>query len=458
MPKYRYIVINQDNRQLQGTIGAPDVNSARQELNELGFSVIAIEETAPQGGEVVPTFEFAAIDKNQKRVVGTIQSPDRYGAYKRLIYEYEFQVEYVIDNGLPEAQKDAERKKGAFDLQTKLEEETMLTRKKETNEEKDLKEFEQQQDVLKAQIEFVLSKVKNMLDLYEKDMKPETKQKLRQYVEKILRIRSSTNLDYVRKSAEELLEFLQKEELFLYEDTKTKERTKMVVEAKSMMMQLRRGKTKKGLSITDELRKWRMDNIVNNPAPSGLNKFLDIFVSFLIGANRETPEIIGIKKDIAVINDQIWQYISLYFQSPSPEFKHETKEGLKRLWAEKKRLKKLLHDTERKVVDTQRASGVITGLEKLTHEIVSFTGWLLTFYLIYYFISIYAVSKDLGTVEIPGMFYIFRSGFLKYFLTTLFLLHGAMSVKINFFRKSEAATLIIAPTFLLSSLLIYLNF
>lgn len=463
MPKYRYIVVNQENNQLNGTIGAPDEKSARQELNELGFSVVSIqemtdEEQAPSAEAVLPTFEFAAIDKNQKHIVGTIQSTDRFNAYKRLVTEYALEVEYLINNNLTEEQKVKERKKGIYDLQDMLSEEEMVVQKKESSDEKDMKEFERKQDILKSQIDFVLNKVREMLDLYEKNMKPETKENIRRRVDKILRIKTSTNLDYVRKTAEELLSFLQKEEIFLNEEAQIKERTKMVVEAKSMMMQLRRGKAKTSLSFTDQLRRWRQEHIVDNPSPTFADKALNMFASIFIGYTPESAEILAIRQNILVVNDQIWQYLQLYFQSPNPEFKAETKEGLRKLFNERKSLKKKLKETKKMATAVRKKMSEETPLEKFSKEMLSFSGWLLTFYLIYYFISIYAVSKDLGLPEIPPYFYIYRSEFLKYFLSTLFLFHGALSVKINFFKRNEIATLVITPIFLLSSVIIYLNF
>jgi len=461
MPKFRYTVINPDNKQLQGTISAPDESSARGELNELGFSIVSIDEIAEWEAAAeaeIPTFEFASTDKNQKRVVGTIQAENDYAAFSRLITEYALEVEYVIDNNLPEAKKEKERKKGAFSLYDKYEEEQQANKAKESTDEKDLREFEKVQSVLKQQIEFVLSKVKEMLDLYEKDMKPETKDKIKKKVEKILRIKNSTNLDYIRKSTEELLTYLQKEEIFLHEEQRIKEKTKMLVEAQGMMMQLKKGKSKSSLSISDSLRQWYQEHITDNDNPSSIDKFAGTIIAALIGIHNETPEILEIKQEISTNNDRLKQFIIMYFQAPSPEFKAETKESIKNLWQTRKKLKKKLKAEMQKIKEQKIQSNEATGMEKLLSEIHSFTGWLLTFYLIYYFASIYAVSKDFGITEIPFFFYIYRSAFLKYFLATLFLFHSALSVKLNFFKRNEAATLIITPVFLVSACLIYFNF
>jgi hypothetical protein len=460
MPKYRYLVINPENKQLEGTVSAPDEEAARHELNQLGFSVISITETAEEAeaaGKQMPVFEFAATDKNGRHIVGTIQSADRYSAYKRLISEYSFAVEYVIDDKLDEASKQAERLKGALDLHDMLAEEQMLLQKKETGEEKDMKEFARTQEVLKSQINFVLNKVKDMLDQYEKDMKPETKAKIRYFVDKLMRIKTSTNLDYIRKTAEELLDFLQKEELFLNEQAHVRDRTKMLVEAKSLTMQLKRSKTKKNISFTDGLRQWRQEHIYDNRNPSLADKIENAIISIFIGTTIESEEILELRREIATTTSQIWQYLRLYSEAGSPEFKAETKEGLKRLFNERKKLKNKLKEAKKHFYKAQ-AEGREPPMQKFTLELQEFSGWLLAFYLLYYFISIYVSSKDFGLQQIPGYFFVYRSSFLKYFLAVIFLLHGALSVKIVFFRRNEIAAFIISPIFILASLLIILNF
>ncbi len=461
MPKFRYTVVNNSNQQLQGTISSPDEASARKELGELEFSIVSIEEIPENEAtseSTLPVFEFAGLDKNQKRVAGTIQAEDEYNAYKRLLEEYEFEIEYVIPNNLTEAQKEKERKKGAYHLHQQLEEELLATQEKESADEKDLKEFEKKQAVLQQQIDFVLGKVKEMLDKYEQNMSPATKEKIRQRVDKILRIKNSTNLDYIRKTTEDLLHFIQKEEIFLHESEHMADRTNMVVEAKSMMMELKRGKSKSNMSVTDAMRQWREEHIIQNENPPLYYRIFDSIVSPILGITTETEKMLSIKQQIQNVNAQMKHYIVLYFQAPDPEFKNQARAGIKNLWNQRKKLKKELAAEKKRIKMERKASAQLTPVEKLGQQVLSFTGWLLAFYLIYYFLSIYTTSKELGDFTIPGVFYIYRSAFLKYFLATVFLLHSALSLKINFFKRNEVASLVITPVFLLSLIVIYLNF
>ncbi len=460
MSKYRYQVINKENKQLTGTIGAPDEQSARNELKELGFAVLSIQEIKEEelqntADKKLPIFEFSAIDKNKKRVGGSIQAADKLSAYKRLISEYNLEVEYLIENTLSSEQKESEKKKGIYELQVQLEEE--VGKQKPTFDEKELQEFTQKQEVLKSQIEFVLHKVKEILDQYERQLKPETKENLRRQVEKILRIKNSTNLDYIRQTAEDLLSFLQKEELFLNEELLSRERTKMLVEAKGMMIQLKKGGNGNKKTISDNLRTWRENHIIGKQA-SLAEQLINTLISPIIGAAPETPEIIKCRLEIKNTQDQFRQYLQLYFQSSTPEMKLETKESLKRIWQQKKKLKKDLKTLRKAAYQNYEKTGQPSAMITIRKELLTFSGYLLTLYLLYYFSSLYLTTKEFGLGEIPLILYVFRSNFIKYLIPTIFIIHGGLAIKNNFFEKNRWATTIIAPFSIIGLTIIYLNF
>lgn len=469
MPDFRYRVINPDNKELSGAINAPDEKSARLELNQLGFSIIGIEAVEAEhdlslekqaGTEqaALPVFEFAALDKNQKRVAGTIQGENLYSAYKRLVKEYIFEVEYLFDASLPEEQKIAEKQKGIFDLQNRLDTEESLEKKKKMGSELDIQAFERRQSALSEQVGFVLKKVKEILDLYETEIKPETKEKIRNYVDKVLRIKNSTNLDYIRNTCEELLTFMQKEELFLHEDLRRQEHTKLLLEAKSMMIQLHQSKRTPLPNIKELLMKWRQEHVLDNEQPSIFERFLNFLIGAAIGFTPENSEISEIRHHIRILNQRLWQYVVLYFQDVSPEFKSEAKAGFKKLLQERKKLirqQKSIRQQDRQKAKFEAPPNRWKNLKQELHDV---SGWLIAFYICYYFVSVYLNNKKIGAGPLPANFDILRSDFLKYFFAILFLFHVSLGVKINFFRQNETATFILTPLFLFGSILVLLNF
>src|SRR3989338_6749757 len=99
MPKYSYTVINQEGQKLTGTINAESEKLAQENLSKLGFPVLDItqipEEKAAELTSESQKFEFQAIDQNDSKVLGSIGAEDKYAAFKRLITEYHFAVEYL---------------------------------------------------------------------------------------------------------------------------------------------------------------------------------------------------------------------------------------------------------------------------------------------------------------------------------------------------------------------------
>lgn len=464
MIKYKYTVINQENKQLDGIISAIDENAARKELNDLGFAIISIQKTTeetfdntnvnPETPQQIPVFEFSAIDKNNRRIIGTIQSQDRYSAFRRLIDEYAFKVEYIVDNNLDEASKEQAKMLGVLDLNDKLQEES-LAKTEKTPEDTDLKEFEIKHAILNEQVNFVLERVKEIIETYGPQLKQETKEKIKYFVDKILRIRSSTNLEYIKQTAEELLTFLQKEELFINESQNFKEKTQILVEAKGMMLQLKKQKNDaEQSSLLSKYYAWKRKKFTDEKAASTTDRLIRAIAETIFSIPSDTPEALEAQQQLQELNNQLKRYAQLYFQAPSPEFKAETVYILKKLWNQRKAIKqkiKLLAQTQR------QNDNSIHPFQLLYEEFFSLSGWLLCFYLIYYFVSIYISTKNLTTDKVPFIFYIYNSSFLKYFLTTVFLLHIGISIKESFFKKNHIATAVIIPITLFALLVTYIN-
>lgn len=464
MPQYFYTVINKENKELNGTINAPDETSARRELNALGFSIltlaigVASTGATEEAAESVKKFEFSAIDKNGKKIVGTIQGEAIFPVYKRLITEYQFEVQALYPSDLNDAEKEKSVLKGTDALKDQLLEEQMVLQQSQKKQQMDEQEFLDKQIKLKAQVDFVLQKVNSILETYRDELDPATKSKIKYYVEKILRIKNSTNLDYIRQSCEEMLTYLQKEEIFLNQDQRLKEKTQLAIDAKSMMMQLNRINHPGGKDIFDEMRHWRTEHITDNNTPSGTEKFIDFLISFLIGTTPEDAEITEARQKIKNTNAQIKEFVTLYFQAPDPDFKKETKNTIFRLWNQRKFQK---HDLTALIhrKSEERMVGIeFTTMEVLQHEIFSLAGWVLTFYIIYYFATIYINTKQIDLFPQTRLSQIFQTSIIKYFFTTLFLFVCFLGVKIEFFRRKSAFNPILIVLFLISSSLIILNF
>ena len=467
MPQYSYTVINKDSQQLNGTINAPDEQTARKELNTIGFSILSLnpigEGTAP-GAETtaipenIIKFAFEAIDKNGKKIVGTIQGEEIFEVYKRLLGEYQFSVEQLYPDNLSEEEVKKARMRGIDDLKDRLTEEHMASDMAHKRQEMDEVTFQQKQAQMKEQVDFVLKKVSDMLSLYQEELDPTRKAKIKYFVEKILRIKNSTNLEYIRQSCEELLTYLQKEEIFLNQEQRRKEKTQLSIEAKSMMMELNKINNPAGKDIFDSMREWRKEHITNNPEPTFTDRLLDIIFTPLIGVLPEDEEIIKLRNKIKNTNSQLKEFLIIYFQAPDSNFKAETKTTLLRLWTIRKQQKRDLKTLIHQKIEEKLANIENTSWEILEKEIFSVAGWVLAFYISYYFVTIYLNSKQISFIPETRLNLLFQTSIVKYFFTTIFFFVCFLGIKIEFFKRKPLINPVLLVAFLLSSSLIILNF
>jgi hypothetical protein len=465
MPKYTYTVINRQNQQLNGTINAPDETTARHELNSLGFSILILNVIPEDQENVVTTdqenvlkFEFIAFDKTGKKVVGSIQGLEVYQVYKRLLLEYQFDVQALYLADLTDQEKEKSIQKGIDELKDRLLEEKMEEELKHQQEEIDQKTFEEQQAKLKMQVEFVLKKVNEIIDTYRDELSPPIKTKLKYYVEKILRIKNSTNLNYIQTTTEEMLTYLQKEELFLNQEQKSKERTKLSIEAKSMMMKLHKVNSKAQADVFDLLRDWREEHIINKKHPNFIENLINVFITPLIGPQAEDPRIIEAKIKYQQINKQIRDFVVIYFQAPNKEYKRETLDTIKSFWNQRSILKRELREIIKQVQSEKLANNEISSGEIVLREIYNLFCWILCFYLFYYFVTIYLNSKQIDLIPFSNLNLIFQTSFIKYFFIFLFLAVCFIGIKLEFLKRKTYLNLPILGLFIFTNLLFILNF
>lgn len=465
MPKYSYTVINRQNQQLNGTINAPDETTARHELNSLGFSILILnvvaegEDTAaiPEQENVLK-FEFIAFDKTGKKVVGSIQGLEVFQVFKRLVLEYQFDVQALYLADLTDQEKEKSIQKGIDELKDRLLEEKMEEQLKQQQEAIDQKTFEEQQAKLRNQVDFVLKKVNEIIDTYRDELSPPIKVKLKYYVEKILRIKNSTNLNYIQTTTEEMLNYLQKEELFLNQEMRLKEKTKLSIEAKSMMLQLHKVNSKAQADVFDLLRDWRSEHIINKKTPNFLDNLINVLITPLIGPQAEDERIIQAKIKFQQINKQIRDFVVIYFQAPNKEYKKETLNTIKSFWNQRAILKRELKEIIKQVESEKIANNEISSGEIVLKEIYNLFCWVLCFYLTYYFLTIYLNSKQIDFIPFSNLNLIFQTSFIKYFFIFLFLAVCFIGLKLEFLRRRSHFDLPIVAVFIFTNLLFIINF
>lgn len=467
MAIFKYTIANKDGKKLSGSVEAPDENTARLELENLGFSILLLQETkdSPQADSTLSKFAFEAIDKNSRLVSGTIPSKTKEEAISKLQTEYELNISAIWTEGSTKEQIEEARKEGQQRLQTQLQTKTQSTPTQTTNNEPENKvlnlEQEKKTQFIKEKIELTLKAVNELIHKFDQDLSPDKKVEINKKIDKLLRIKNSTNVDYILESANELLLFLEDQEKYLKETVHQEKRFEFQVQTQKMLQTLNQQAHQKSLSedITEKIENWQKIHLDNPEKASTGAKIINSFLVKIQKLFITPPEVVAMKMQISTYNKQLWEFAKLYFKEPTPEYKTKVKNTLKSIWQARKRavenleiLKKQIKGTE--TVEKSDEKVIFSFIE----EINAFTGWLLGFYVIYYFVSLYLNTKDFGLSSIPTSFHVYDTHLFKYILVITFLLHATSALKVNFFRNSSTANIVLPPLFIFGSIITLLNF
>ena len=463
MPHFRYTVVNKENKQLAGEIDAPDIDKARVELQELGFSIVAIEETNAGKLEPGTVFEFKGKDNENRTITGTIKSEEQYQAFKRLIKEYELDVQYIVQADLPEKEKAKLKTAGVKTLMKKYQEEVMKNTDKyhEKKFKKIDRNFEKQKALIMRQVDYVLGKVQEAVDGFAKELNPEDKQKIKDFVNRILRLKNTTNLEYLKNTSRDLLKFLQSAEVFSKGKSKIKQRLSLYAETEDMIDHIEKGKDF-GVyeDLEDQLLRWQSEHIKGKKKIPLFDRAKNIVFTIIIRIIHQPKEIRKLNKELHFLNRELKQYYGVYLKTKDQTFRKESLESIKQLRIKKQKLKEKIQDLKAQERKRLQEMGELNYFEKVLSSINELTGWLLFFYLVFYFVSSLIINKDLifNSYEIPSIFYLFQSGLIKYILPLIFLLHITTSVKLHFFKKNMVSNIVLFPVFAIFSLLVLFNF
>ncbi len=442
MAQFQYTAVNGAGKKLSGVIGASTEDEARKQLNTFGISLLAIEKTAetptasatqePSTSNALAKFEFEAYDKLGRKVLGTIPASNRYKAFKRLVDEYQFEVAYVVPFGATEEERLKAKQEGLSPLKAEYEAGEQKKSAQALEDEKMTAEFETKRQEMLKKVDFILEKIKELLTRFNEDLKPESRKLIQGYIDKLLRIKSSTNLDYIEHTSEEMLKKVQDQELFLTKEKMGLQRDKLRLEAQKMMATLHSKPAEMGITNNmEELHnKWGKSE---NPLLKGLGQFLERFLP--------TAEEKSLKQKIKTIQNQIWTYRKIVWTAPAST-KEEARQSLNSLVEEKRRLQQELKIQVRKRnANSHEQEEAPEPL--ITEEISGFLGYLLAFYLATYFISFYIMSKEIpGGNPLPGDFNLLESETLRNLLLSIFTWHLILSLRLEHLRYQKGANLI----------------
>lgn len=453
--QFKYTATNPEAKRLTGIINAADETTARTELNHLGFSILeinAVNETAMQIQSEMEKFEFEAIDKSGKKIKGTIPAKTNLLAYKRLVNEYHFNVLFLIQATATELEKQTLRTTGIETLKNQYDLETHELNNSPFKTVVETPEFLARKKVVIDEVDLILNRIKTLLTTFEAKLSPEKNALIQGYIDKLLRIKASNNLDYILNTCKDLLKRIQDEEMFLKTQEHDQERQSILLESQQMMMELNKSMAPKLGFVADVQSK--LVSLKKKLQGSSLN-FLVGPIQSLENYFKDPPELASIETELRVLKSKRWDAIHLAFKSPK-ETRGIAIDSVRKMLAQEKIIKHKI----KAVQELRHEKNLIIRHEKhlyLVEEISVFTGWLLLFYLGYYFLGHYVLLKNLPihpVLSIP--FDLGESVLFKYLLPIIFLLHAAATLKMMFFIKSRLADpILIVLTFFLSLMVVF---
>ena len=311
-----------------------------------------------------------------------------------------------------------------------------------------------QKTTLVQQVEETLQRIKLLLAKFETKIQPEKRAQIEGYIDKLMRIKTSNNLDYIKHTCKDLLDKIQEEELFFQGMDHGEERQSFLLESQKMMYSLDRAATKK--PETQGQFQDAFHGLGEKLKDSKLN-FLKEWMESLEKKWKPSPELAALQSQLKTLKRQEWDGVMLVLKSPK-ETRPAQWENLKSIHQQVKILKEALKTTQK----TQKQKSDLFQKEKKIvwlEEFNAFTGWLLGFYLIYYFLGYYVTQGNLDLAPFLGIpFSLEDSVLFKYLLVLVFLMHSASSLKINFFLRNTFATISLPIASFVIMLLTLFNF
>lgn len=444
MPQFHYIALNQDQKELSGVIEAPNEILARKKLNDLGLSIVALKTsetlTRPEGKT---TFEFEALDKNGKKVIGTIVADSGLKAYARLFDEYQLNVTALVDAALAEVEKNKAKVQGIGMLQKAYEASFRQQKKKLTAEDTESLTLEKSRQELLEKINFTMRRVESFLQTYYSDLKTEEREVIQGYLNQLIRIKDSTNLDHIRSTCERMLQHLQNKELFLHEEQKARESATVKVETKEMLRNLKRTGLQKEINLRTSLHHWQ--NIL----------WLRPLATFLLRFFKEpNPEVKKLKDEIKNANIHILAYLKILLFEKSKLLKREAFESIRTLQKEKKRLRLSIRGF---TLQAQKWKTEGSFQNRRSEErLRELSGWLLAFYLLVYFFS-YPLSTKVFPFSFPQNFSFYHTQLIKGLTIFFFFFYGVLTISLFWLKGKFIRSYLVYGIGLFVFLLISIN-
>ena len=478
--KFKYTALGADNQKLEGVLEAGSLDAAKDELHKMGLSIIAINEISSEefastskknteaANEGIITFLFRAFDAQKKEVNGTIDSREPFLAYKRLLTEYHFDVQDLYPETSPNPAMDSSRP--LFEEWKKmLEEEGFdLSKKPEQGVKNELEEEEEKMsEEIVDEIDHFIINTKKILEKHTDQYSEPQLREIDKTLNDLERIRASNNLRHITKVCNTLYELIAhpdaipipsggQEQTQAQVQPQTQEYSNIVSSLKEsgfvthQLQFLQASKLKKKAArfdkvqhifgkILGQLNKKRGEALESSLRGKRKSRQSKLFEQLSKHLGRKAG--VDVNRHV-VFRDLIFKFFE-YVRAPNNILRRARKQELivsYHEWrAHRARVKVELKQAEKSEV-AEVETKETKDFSSLFLELDSFVGWLLFFYLAYFYASFYSIERNVGLPK-EMVLKTFSSPLLVNLAILLILLHLSFTIKTKFLRQQFLSSL-----------------
>lgn len=470
--KFSYAALTKDNKKITGVFDVENQEAAQAELHKMGVAILSVTQISDEEFEKlqetekiareekgIKTFSFLAIDPNGKEVEGTIDSPDDISAYRRLRNEYQFKISNLYEDTATEVEKE-DAKKRIEGLEAQLVQERSEEPAKERRNDDSLEAGEEEIDkVLIEEIDRVIINTKKVIENHNDFFSNELLREIQNVLGNLERIRTSNNIKHITEISNELYELVSNPDKIENVDENENFQSLKGEIGDSALVRKEFELYKKAIDATGV--KKIFQSIANHlkdmtepeeegEAPKGLvGKIKAKVHSIFEKLTKKKPiKLADIKKKEIKPKGKIglfFEKLQGYFKATSPVLKKtRKKEMMRALKSIFKKNKK--EDQEGAEAENEKEKKIIKkgkGERDFTSflvEIDSFIGWLLCFYIIYFFLVSFSLEKGIGLNK-DFVFKTMKTPLILNISVFLLIMHLILRMKNLHLRKNAIAGL-----------------
>ncbi len=448
--KFSYTALGPDNQKLTGELHAKNLEAARKQLHKMDLSIIALNESKENEEkeqstvnlkeskknqiherQEIQTYYFEATDKEGKQVNGTIDAQEAFLAYKRLLTEFQFQV-----SNLHPSENENQTFVTQFNKWNQLldQESPGLTVKTEAQVKNELEEEETPiaQEIV-DEIDHFIQNTQKIIEEYQNQYSEIFLQEIQKKLDNLEQIRASNNLKHITKVCNDLYDLVSHPD--------------KTIKAK--------GSEEKNQGYQQVIEKMKSSGFVQKTMgtlslshpqsqSTGLKKVKGILSKVQGRLSKDTSELERAlsQKKIDEVPEDLNELLAHPFQPLVKRYFGYLKERnpiLKR--ARKKEFDDLYEAWQAKKQKIKADQRKLKGKSEphdfsgFFAELNSFIGWLLFFYLSYFFIASISLERNIGLPQ-DLVVRTLSNPLILNISIFLILMHLTIKLKLRLFRQN----------------------